>query len=49
MKSIEPDILSRNSKKWTDAHLSNIASGVNSSDYLKTRYAHPEIKEQLIK
>ena len=49
MKSIEPDILSRNSKKWTGAHLSNIASGVNSSDYLKTRYAHPEIKEQLIK
>ncbi|ECH5888136.1 hypothetical protein FTF43_00005, partial [Salmonella enterica] len=29
--------------------LSNIGSGINSSDYLKTRYSHEDIKEQLIK
>lgn len=49
IKLTEPDVLSKNFKKWTDIHLSNIAAGISSSDYLKTRYSHTDIKEQLIK
>ncbi|QCJ69212.1 hypothetical protein C9446_04655 [Providencia heimbachae] len=49
IKLTEPDVLSRNFNKWTEQHLSNITSGINSSDYLKTRYSHADIKEQLIK
>lgn len=48
-KLAEPSILVKNGKKWTEEHLENIKKGIESSQYLKTRYSHSEIKEQIVK
>lgn len=45
----EPPILVKNGKRWTEEHLENIKNGIESSQYLKTRYNHSEIKGQIVK
>ncbi|WP_145521611.1 HNH endonuclease [Yersinia aldovae] len=45
----EPKVLIKNSKQWADLHLMNISNGIESTHYLKSKYNHKEIKEQLIK
>lgn len=45
----EPQVLIDNGTEWTRQHLENIANGVESSTYLKSRYNHKDIKEQIVK
>lgn len=45
----EPQVLIDNGKEWTRQHLENIANGVESSAYLKSRYNHKDIKDQIVK
>lgn len=48
-KLSEPQVLIDNGNEWTRQHLENIANGVESSAYLKSRYNHKDIKEQIVK
>jgi len=43
-----PDILERNGARWTNELLKLIADGVNPTDYLLSRYSHPDIKSALL-
>ncbi|WP_336013094.1 HNH endonuclease [Acinetobacter calcoaceticus] len=48
-KLAEPQILTDNGAEWTRLHLENIANGVESTTYLKSRYNHSQIKDQIVK
>lgn len=45
----EPQILIDNGAEWTRQHLENIANGVESTSYLKSRYNQKSIKDQIVK
>lgn len=49
IKLNEPKILIDNGSEWTRKHLENITNGVESTAYLKSRYNHTEIKDQIVK
>lgn len=47
-KTDEPEILRNNAKNWTEEFLRKTARGERPSEYLKSRYAHHEIKTALL-
>ncbi|MGX5699599.1 HNH endonuclease [Acinetobacter kookii] len=47
-KLAEPQILIDNGAEWTRKHLENIANGIESTSYLKSRYNHSQIKDQIV-
>ncbi|AVF35082.1 HNH endonuclease [Rahnella sikkimica] len=48
-KLTEPKVLTDNGAEWTKIHLANISNNIESTTYLKSRYNHKEIKEQIVK
>lgn len=47
-KLAEPQILIDHGTEWTKKHLENIANGIESTSYLKSRYNHSQIKDQIV-
>jgi len=47
-KSVEPEVLTNNARNWTDELLRRLEAGDAPTEYLMSRYAHPEIKSALL-
>ncbi len=47
-KGAQPDVLVRHGQQWTDELLRRINAGEVISEYLLSRYSHPQIKAALI-
>lgn len=48
-KGDEPHVLVKYGKRWTEELLRKLEKGERISDYLLTRYAHPDVKAALVK